>query len=278
MSSYYDTKDSLEGIMFKKFVVGAVAVVAVITLAACGKSADQKNYADEAFYTSMAKGLHNRWKLSDKQDKSGKSYTAENYRNLYDAELKQVRKYPSKDFKSKKLHKLAKDYVDSLNGQKKELANFDDNSAQSIATWDKALIRRESAIIAINAYKKIPFDSKKDKKRVKTLASERAKNQDFVDTFEAMDKKVKSSKIVLADGDSGYKTYHVLLDNTTKHSFSYFNIDVKLVDKNGVTVDTQEATTENWDAGSKVQFEFGTDKDFATYKLTIGDYDYTSQN
>ena len=40
------------------------------------------------------------------------------------------------------------------------------------------------------------------------------------------------------------------------------NLNIKLVDQDGVTIETTLAQTENWNSDEKVRFSFSTDKDF----------------
>jgi hypothetical protein len=255
-------------------MAGVVVVAAVVTLAACGKSADQKEYADDAFYVSLKKGLQARWKITDKQEKNRETVDADGYASLFSAELKHIDKYPNKSFKSKKLKRLAKDYVAALKHQQSLLTKYDENSLSYNVEFQKASLGRIEALGKINKYKKLNFTEKGDKKNWNSIFKGQAPIKDYINTYDLMDNQLKKGKLVLAEGDSSYKTYHLLLDNTTSHAFSYFTIDVKLIDKNGVTVSTQSTTTENWDKGSKVQFDIGTDKTFATYKLTINRYNY----
>lgn len=252
-----------------------VGLLLLVLLAGCGtKAADQKAYADNAFYASLKKGLQNRWKLTDKHEKSNKDVTASDYQGYFDAELKQIRKYKNKDFKSKKLGRLAKRYINDLHNQEKLLSDFDDNSNESVVTWDKASIARTSTLKEINDYKKLRFKSASDKRDYKSVMQALADNKDYVKTDTQMNAVVKAAKFNLSENLDGYKTYQAVIENTSKHKFTYYNIDVKLIDNRGVTVDTQTASTENWAPGSKVQFEFNTDKDFARSEFAPGDYDY----
>lgn len=260
--------------MYKRAAAFAALLFSVFVLVGCGKGASQKTYSDDAFYSSLEKGLHNRWKLSDKHDKSGKDATATSMGGYFDAELKQINKYKSKSFKSKKLGALAKHYIAALNTQKKLLPDFEDNSEESVVAWDKAAINRSETLLKINEHKKLKFTSAKDKRDWKSIPEGLAENQDYVKTSADTASMVHNAKFNLTENLDGYKTYQAVIQNTTPHNFTYFDVDVKLIDSKGVTVETDTASTQDWNKDSKVQFEFNTDKDFDHYELSRGDYDY----
>jgi len=50
--------------------------------------------------------------------------------------------------------------------------------------------------------------------------------------------------------------------NTTSDDFNYFAFNININDKDGVTVETTTASTDNWEAGTKHRFEFETEKSF----------------
>ena len=86
------------------------------------------------------------------------------------------------------------------------------------------------------------------------------------------DADVKTQK--LEKNAYGYKTYSAVVKNTTSDDFNYFAFNINLNDKDGVTVETTTASTDNWEAGTKHRFEFGTEKSFKSIEIKSCTWDY----
>lgn len=69
----------------------------------------------------------------------------------------------------------------------------------------------------------------------------------------------------------GWKTYQTIIENTTGLDFNTFNININLLDENGVIVESVWEQVNNFNNGAKVQVEFSTDKEFASTEVT-GDW------
>ena len=76
---------------------------------------------------------------------------------------------------------------------------------------------------------------------------------------------------VVEDMGDGLKTYQTIVENTTGLDFNTFNININLLDENGVIVESVWEQVNNFNNGAKVQVEFSTDKEFASTEVT-GDW------
>ena len=61
-------------------------------------------------------------------------------------------------------------------------------------------------------------------------------------------------------------------ENTTQLNFEYLSLNIKLIDDQGTTVDTQPIYENNWAANEKRNLEFITNKTFSTIQITVNDY------
>ena len=66
--------------------------------------------------------------------------------------------------------------------------------------------------------------------------------------------------------------YTATAENTTQLNFEYLSLNIKLIDDQGTTVDTQPIYESNWAANEKRNLEFTTDKTFSTIQITVNDY------
>lgn len=76
---------------------------------------------------------------------------------------------------------------------------------------------------------------------------------------------------VVEDMGDGLKTYQTIVENITGLDFNTFNININLLDENGVIVESVWEQVNNFNNGAKVQVEFSTDKEFASTEVT-GDW------
>ena len=69
-------------------------------------------------------------------------------------------------------------------------------------------------------------------------------------------------KFKMTKNDYGYKPYSAVAKNTSGLNFSYFNLNINLLDKDGVIIESTSASVNNFSEGAKARFEFSTDKSF----------------
>ena len=84
---------------------------------------------------------------------------------------------------------------------------------------------------------------------------------------------VESIKFEKGKEEYGWATYEAVVENTTNIDFEYLSLEINLLDKENVTVESEYADTQNFDKGSKAKFSFMTDQKFK--KIKIADYEYS---
>lgn len=88
-----------------------------------------------------------------------------------------------------------------------------------------------------------------------------------------IDEMLSNLEFKIEDESGDWKDYETVIENTTNKTFNHFILDIKLIDGDGVTVDTPQASTGNWEPGEKVKFEFMSDKNFEEIKWKWSYYD-----
>lgn len=209
---------------------------------------------DEQFISSLEKGLEARWQLTDKTN----TPTKEDWEKYVKAELDEILKYKDEKFEDKKIEKVAKTYIKSIEDTKKILKYV--NTNQWMTKYDMGIyMTRTKALYDIN--------------QIKTLEVKEEYKEDLtrlISTGEAasLAKKIMEDvKFKKVKGEYDYRTYAAIIENTSTIDFQSFWLSVALYDKNGIIVDTQDVYVSSWNAGEKAKFEFGTSKEFSKIKI-----------
>lgn len=250
----------------KKILRGVLSLLLVLSMCACTSKSNLS--VDGAFYEDLKQGLINRWKLSDLNDDD---YTTEDFNGYVKAELDCISKYKSKKFKNKNIGNYAKDYIQTLYATKKYTKYIDSNYDK----WESEYINviyddRCEALVHLNDIKKIKFDKKAETKNFNELLEDGKNSIDIRDLMNKADFKKEPDEYE----DETYHTYSMIMENTTDLDFDYFSFNLNLEDENGVVIETESASTENWDAGTKHKFEFSTDCNFAKITVHNSSYNY----
>ena len=130
-------------------------------------------------------------------------------------------------------------------------------------------------LIAINDIKKIEVSEKNQSILDELLASGKEvqtknKNEDTIKSF--ADSLTFTLDEANSDESASYYIYTATAENTTQLNFEYLSLNIKLIDDQGTTVDTQPIYESNWAANEKRNLEFTTDKTFSTIQITVNDY------
>ena len=114
------------------------------------------------------------------------------------------------------------------------------------------------------------------------------KFQTYLDEFKARSQIVKEQDALQSSIDTmlsnvqfaevnddgyGWKKYQAVIENTTGKDFSTFSVNINLMSADGVIVETQYDSVSNFTNGAKAQFEFTTDKEFASTEVTANWYE-----
>lgn len=237
----------------------AMLIISTVIIAGCSSKS-----VDESFISDMGKGLEARWNLVDNHDENTEE-TQSDYEGYLNAEYDKISEYKDKKFEDKKLGEYAKSYIKLIEESKKSLKYYD-NTDKFGAKNDEIYASRSAIIYKLSKDYKLKV-SKNYEDDLKNI-SEDGK------TYIAANKIMSKADFKLVEDDYGWKEYAVKIKNTSDEDFSYFNIDINLVDKDGVTVDTESASTDNWDAGSTHKFRFSTDAKFAKIDVKSCDWNY----
>lgn len=267
-------------------VIGLLLMLVSASVIGCGgkeensaKKEEKEATADETFMKDLAKALEARWALSDKYESMDKYANAEmgseEHKELFEkyvsAELDILEKYQTEKFEDSKLQEKAIQYINLLKQQKEACDYITVNYEKYDELWYDAYNKRTQIIVEfVNDYKLEVSDKYEDTLKEFTLNAQQVNEEnEKEDKVQAL---IGSIEFTLAEDDGyGWKTYNAVVENTTDMNFSYFGLDINLLDQDDVILETTYANVSNWNSGQKVKFEFTTEKEFVATQIS-GEY------
>ena len=217
--------------MLKKLLrVSLIPLLLILLLISIFKSIDNSNKTyDSEFITSLAKGLDERWKVTDLKNYDERE--VEDYKSYIDYELIEIEQYKNRKFKNPKLKRLANTYINVQLNERKAIESRDTVESAFMYEWNDYQDRRFELLLDINSIVAIPVQDKirldgilKDGKAVKEF------NRVYgilVDTF--------AKKNFVAETVSGVseneKRYLGNFENTTGHDITHIYIEILYYDE-----------------------------------------------
>ncbi len=242
------------------------------------KSIDNRNKTyDSEFITSLAKGLDERWKVSDL--KNDDEAEIKDYKSYIDYELIEIEQYKNRKFKNPKLKRLANTYINVQKNEKKSIENQDLVDSTFESEWNKYQRKRYELLLDINSIVGIPVQ---DKNSLDSILKAGKAIKEFnrvygilVNTF--------AKKNFVAETVSGVseneKRYLGNFENTTGHDITHIYIEILYYDEDDRPYLGRSFEPEDtWKNRTKKSFEFSipdSDKQFKYFKVFISDKSLT---
>ena len=240
-----------------------IAVFSFGILAGCSSSSSgEPNYSDKDFIKSVGKGLEARWKLQEKQTED----TVENLKAAIQAELDAVAEYKDASFEDSVLQEKALKYINVLNDSLENVEYY--FASEGYEKWQESYDQRTMLIKDFADNYELTVSDKYQKTLDELLANGKAASAKTAQK-EAMDKLVSNLEFELKEDSYGWKTYEAVLDNTSEYDITSLSLDVSLLDKDGVIVETAYASADNVAKGQKAKLEFSTDKEFERMETIV---------
>lgn len=252
----------------KKKSIFAILLIAVLSfgmLSACSTSSDEPSYSDKAFINSLAKGLENRWAIIDKHGEDH-TETVQDFKDYIQAELDQVEQYQSAAFEDTTLQEKALAYINVLKDSMENVDYaFSDTDYQK---WSDIYDKRTIMIKDFVDNYGLTVSSKYQDELDGIVANGKTAGVQS-DQKAAIEKLISGLDFELVEDDYGWKKYEAVLENTTGYDIEKLDLDVSLLDKDGVIIETQYAYAENVSKGQKARLKFETDQDFEKYEIIL---------
>ena len=232
---------------------------------------------DSEFITSLAKGLDERWKITDLKNYDERE--VEDYKSYIDYELIEIEQYKNRKFKNPKLKRLANTYINVQLNERKAIESRDTVESAFMYEWNDYQDRRFELLLDINSIVAIPVQDKirldgilKDGKAVKEF------NRVYgilVDTLAPKDFVAETG----SDVSGNEKRYIGNFENTTGHDITHIYIEILYYDEDDRPYLARSFEPEDtWKNRTKKSLEFSipdSDKQFKYFKVFISDKSLT---
>lgn len=256
--------------MVKNLKLFTVGLFILLFIAACSSnvSDEEKLVSNDEFLNEFSAGLEKRWGYTEKNE--NEEATKEILLEAIDLELNRIDKYKDLKFEDDKLKEFVILYTNELKNGVEALESFGADSFYD--KWDEHYNARTALILEIDDTYEIPISPKYSAilDELKATGKEVLEESDKSDELDKFIKEIKF-EVDQDQSDEYFKYYIAIVENTTSYNLKDFSVNVKLIDSEGVTVETEYAYTSNWNKGDKAKLEFMTSESFDKIEI-IKDY------
>lgn len=217
--------------LLKKLLrVSLIPLLLMLLLISIFKSIDNSNKTyDSEFITSLAKGLDERWKVSDL--KNDDEAEIKDYKSYIDYELIEIEQYKNRKFKNPKLKRLANTYINVQKNEKKSIENQDLVDSTFESEWNKYQRKRYELLLDINSIVGIPVQDKNSLDSIlKAGKAIKEFNRVYGILVNTFDKKNFVAETVSGVSENE-KRYLGNFENTTGHDITHIYIEILYYDE-----------------------------------------------
>lgn len=265
--------------MLKKLLrVSLIPLLLMLLLISIFKSIDNSNKTyDSEFITSLAKGLDERWKVSDL--KNDDEAEIKDYKSYIDYELIEIEQYKNRKFKNPKLKRLANTYINVQKNEKKSIENQDLVDSTFESEWNKYQRKRYELLLDINSIVGIPVQDKNSLDSIlKAGKAIKEFNRVYGILVNTFDKKNFVAETVSGVSENE-KRYLGNFENTTGHDITHIYIEILYYDEDDRPYLGRSFEPEDtWKNRTKKSFEFSipdSDTQFKYFKVFVSDKSLT---
>ena len=265
--------------MLKKLLrVSLIPLLLILLLISIFKSIDNSNKTyDSEFITSLAKGLDERWKVSDL--KNDDEAEIKDYKSYIDYELIEIEQYKNRKFKNPKLKRLANTYINVQKNEKKSIENQDLVDSTFESEWNKYQRKRYELLLDINSIVGIPVQDKNSLDSIlKAGKAIKEFNRVYGILVNTFDKKNFVAETVSGVSENE-KRYLGNFENTTGHDITHIYIEILYYDEDDRPYLGRSFEPEDtWKNRTKKSFEFSipdSDTQFKYFKVFVSDKSLT---
>lgn len=244
----------------KKIILLISIFILSLSIVACSTTDSEDKGKDKAFIKDIKKSFEKRADYLDDVD-SGTVNLAENeyLKEAVNKEKEIIEKYKDAQFDNPELGKLAKDYVEGLNKQEESLKYYASDVAKYEKIWAEGYDIRSTTLTTLVDKFGLEMNDKSFEELKNNAQVVKEKN----DVQAKVDEILKTIKFEKVKEEYEWKEYETVVQNTTGVDFESFYLDVKLLDSEGVVVESIPVSPNGyWNKDQKVKLTFSTDKDF----------------
>lgn len=254
----------------KKIILLLSSCIMALSLVACSSNNKDEKGQDKAFIKDVKKSFNARSSYIDDVE-SGKITLNENeyLKEAVNKEKEIIDKYKDAEFDNPELGKLAKDYIEGLNKQEEALKYYTSDVLKYDKLWKEGYNIR--SIVLTTLVDK--FGLELDEKSLEELKNNVQVVKEQNDIKTKVDEMLKNIKFEKVKQEYDWKDYEAIVQNISGVDFESFFLDVKLLDADGVVVESIPISTSGvWSKDQKIKLTFSTDKSFEKIEWTAEYY------
>lgn len=250
--------------MIRHLKLISIGLIIFLLIAACSSNESVNSDEDivvsnDEFLEEFSTGLEKRWEYTEAND--DKEISKDILEEAIGLELTVIENFKDLKFEDDTLKEFAISYINEL---KNGIETLDYFGAESFyEQWDEHYNKRTTLILEVDDTYEIPITPEYSaildelKATGKEVAEESNKNDELDNFIQNIDFELDQD-----ESDEYFEIYTAIVENTTNYNIKDFNISLKLIDDDGVTVETEYAHTSNWNKGDKAKLEFMTSEKF----------------
>ena len=250
----------------KKIALLLSIFILSLSMVACSSTDGDSKGQDKRFLKDIKKSFNERASyIADAEEGRLNLDENEYLKEAVIKEKKILQKYKNLEFNNPELGKLAKDYIEGLNKQEESIKYYASDAIKYDKLWTEGYDMRSTAITTLVNKFGLELDSKSFEELKNNAQIVKEKN----DLKDKVNKMVKSIKFKKVKEEYDWKDYEAIVENNTGVDFENFFLDVKLLDSDGVVVESITVSPNGiWKKDQKVKLTFSTDKDFEKIEWT----------
>lgn len=245
----------------KKILIGLIVILSLGIVGCSGTNkTEEPQPQDSKFVKSLEKATKERWNYVEKVEKGSITVKddLEYLKECVKKESDELYQYLDAEFTDVKLKKLATDYINGVKAQEESLKYYTSDFMKYENGWKEGYDIRSVSLLALVEEYGLKVDEKQFEE-LKTNSQIVEENKEIENAINAM---VGGINFEQEKEEYGWKDYSAIVENTTDIKFDGFDLEISLLDKDGVVVENQYSNATNWKPGQNVKFTFSTDKEF----------------
>ncbi len=265
----------------KRLLCVVLCILLAVAIVGCGapeaepseSAEDQENKVyDNDFIADLVKGCEARWDYANSEE-AAEGDEPTYLKNGINIELEAISKYANLPFEDNVLKEKALAYINELNNGIDVLSTYGADAFYD--NWSAHYDHRTQLLVEIDELYPLTFDEE-----YQTIFNELTSNGSQViennEKEDAANSLLSQFEFVEAENESsysGFRTFEATVENATDFDFENYGVNIDILNAEGIVIDTQYCSVDNWTSGKKVKVEFAVfDDEFASYEVKLDYY------
>lgn len=223
--------------------------------------------AEERLPEALAAGLEEKWRieteLKNRDSKGDSSLTAEDWRLVLEAEYSCIASFKEEKFEDETVKELALSYIGSIENAMALLENF------SAERWEdeyfsSIYLRQAEMLYLLNSQHPIIVEEEYGES-IKELLTDG-------EVIHMVRPLLEQILFLHVESTESGERYETTVENSSSLTFSWFSLDINLLDDSGNVLARESIKIHNWEPGEKRRFSFTATEEFAGIDVAFANW------